>query len=141
MKRRIAVICLCLCAAGAAGCGLLPRKTLMPMPPESVDVWQRVALETPAPGEAPNPAAPLNPTQYVRAAYRASGRMIAVQAFSFPADASAFELLQKWPRQSGDVTFQNRNILVVCSAPTETAASVIAFARELEGAWFKAGPR
>jgi len=65
--------------------------------------------------------------------------MIAVQALAFPVQASAFELLQQWPRNSGDVTFQQGNVFVVCSSKTEVNAEVVGFARALEQAWFKAG--
>jgi hypothetical protein len=125
---------LCLAPALAA-CSRLPKRVLVPLPPETVGEWRRSAMETPDPSHAPAEAARLKPEQWIRAAYVSGQRSIGVAAFAFSTDASAFELQQRWNRGGGDVTFQRKSVFVVCSSQTEPAAALIEFVRLLEKTW------
>ena len=92
-------------------------------------------METPDAAGAPPDAARLKPEQWVRAAYVNRQRSIGVSAFAFSSDASAFELQQRWNRGGGDVTYQSKQVFVVCNSPTEPTAALIEFVRQLEKTW------
>ncbi len=122
-------------AAASAGCSRLPRKVLVPVPPDSVGEWRRAAMDTPDAAGAPAPAAALKPAQWIRASYANGQRLIGVSAFAFTTDASAFELQQKWNRGAGDATYQKKNVLVVCKSETEGVQELLAFVKRLESSW------
>ncbi|MBE0657243.1 MAG: hypothetical protein IH602_06105 [Bryobacteraceae bacterium] len=131
MRRRLFLAA----AAVSAACSRLPKRVLVPVPPEAVGEWRRSAMETHDPAGAPPDAARLKPEQWVRAAYVNGQRSIGVSAFGFSSDASAFELQQRWNRGGGDVTYQRKSIFVVCNSPTEPTAALIEFIRMLEKSW------
>lgn len=122
-------------AAVPAGCSRLPRKVLVPVPPERLGEWRRAAIETPEAAGAPPVAVALRPAQWIRASYANGQRLIGVSAYAFTTDASAFELQQKWNRGTGDVTYQKKNVLVVCNSETEGMRELLAFAKLLESSW------
>ncbi len=131
MKRRMFLAA----AAASAGCSRLPRKVLVPVPPDSVGEWRRAAMDTPEPAGAPEPAAGLRPAQWIRATFANGQRLIGVSAFAFTTEAAAFELQQKWNRGSGDVTYQKKSVLVVCKSETEGVRELLAFVKRLESSW------
>lgn len=131
MRRRLFLAA----AVASAACSRLPKRVLVPVPPEQVGQWRRSAMETPDPAGAAPEAARLKPEQWVRAAYVNGQRSIGVSAFAFSNDASAFELQQRWNRGGGDVTYQSKSVFVVCSSPTEPTAALIEFVKLLEKTW------
>lgn len=131
MRRRLFLAA----AVASAACSRLPKRVLVPVPPEAVGDWRRSAMETPDPSGAPAEAARLKPEQWIRAAYVNGQRSIGVSAFAYSTDASAFELQQRWRRGGGDVTYQRKSVFVVCNSPTEPNASLIEFVKLLEKTW------
>lgn len=120
-----------------AGCSALPRRPLIPVPPASFERWDRAGLDTPPVDQAPEAIRALKPVQWVRTSYRNkdAGASVLVEAFGMPTDSSAFEAQQKWRNEPGTVSFRKGNVFAVCSSPTETTQSLIAFSKKLETAW------
>ena len=120
-----------------AGCSTLPRRPLIPVPPDGFENWARAGLDTPPVDQAPSAISVLKPVQWVRTSYknRDSHGSVLVEAFGMPTDSSAFEAQQKWRNEPGTVSFRKGNVFAVCSSPTETTQSLIAFSKKLEAAW------
>ena len=125
-----------------AGCSGLPRRSLIPVPPESFGGWSRAGMETPPVDQAPEAIRALKPVQWIRMSYRNpyAGSSVLVEAFGMPTDASAFEAQQKWRNEPGTVSFRKGNVFAVCSSPTDTTQSLIAFSKRLESAWLPSKP-
>jgi len=120
-----------------AGCGALPHRPLIPVPPAAFEGWARAGLDTPSLDQAPEAIRALKPVQWVRTSYRNkdSRSSVLVEAFGMPTDSSAFEAQQKWHNEPGTVSFRHGNVFAVCSSPTETTQSLVAFSKKLETAW------
>ncbi|MBI5280359.1 MAG: hypothetical protein HY858_01665 [Candidatus Solibacter usitatus] len=119
-----------------ASCGGLPRRALIPVPPETLDGgWKRIGLETPPLERAPEELRALKPRRWVRTSYTRPGAIVRVDFYAMGSQASAFEARQKWRNEPGAITLQEGNVLAVCSSETEPLKQLIEFARKLENAW------
>ena len=133
MRRRCAlgVLALALCA-----CQGLPRKLLIPVPPETVGAWVRRGLETPDVADAPEPMRSLRPKAWVRAGYFRNRMSVHVEAFGFDSTAGALESAQKWHSHEGAAVSLRGQIFLVYSSSDFDQDDLQETARVLEAAWF-----
>lgn len=127
-------------ALALAACSSLPQRALIPVLPETVPAnWQRVALSSLPPAQAPAEIAALHPAQIAGATYRSPGASIQVAVYAFNSPASAFEARQKVRNLAGSLSFHSGALFVVCSSDAIDAATLSAFSRQLESKWLGTG--
>jgi hypothetical protein len=122
----------------AAGCASLPKKALLPVPPETVGAWKRATVDTPPESELAPEARSLKPTKWVRAVYTQRESAIVLTGYAMPTEASAFEAEQKHPKGSGTAVFRRGAVFASCSSQVEPTAAVLEFITQLEPAWLGA---
>ncbi len=136
MRRGCAVA---LAALALGACSGVPRRALIPVPPERVGGWIRRGLETPAAADAPEPMRALEATAWVRAAYFRDSLGIEVSAFGFKSQGDAAEAQRRWPPRDGACVFVRGLVLVICTSEDAGTETVAQFAGALEAAWFGKG--
>jgi hypothetical protein len=138
--RVLAVTALGALALLLTACLGVPKRALIPIPPERAGAWTRLGLETLAPGEAPEPLRAAAPTAWIRAAYFREGLGVQVNVYGFdraPALRSAIEAIEREQDEEA-VHFERPSMLVVCTSESADRDTLEIFARELEAAWLPA---
>lgn len=131
---------LCAAALVLGACTSLPHKPLIPVPPLQLGgEWKRTGVETPDVSGAPASVQPLKPVQWVRTSYRQLDRMVLVQVFGMPTEASAFEARQKWQGGGRSTSFHKSNLFVVCSSETGAMSNLLEFTKLVENEWLRGG--
>ncbi|MGC4053944.1 MAG: hypothetical protein QM757_33070 [Paludibaculum sp.] len=129
-----------LAALVLGACTSLPHKPLIPVPPLQLgNEWKRTGVETPAVEGAPESLKALKPVQWVRTSYRQLDRIVLVQVFGMPTEASAFEARQKWQGEARSTSFHKSNLFIVCSSETEAMSSLLEFTKLVENEWLRGG--
>lgn len=129
---------LCVAALITAGCGALPHRPLIPVPPTALGGdWRSSSVSTPDVSGAPESLRALKPVQWVKASYRAGERMALVQVFGMPTEASAFEARQKWRNEGASTAFHKGNLFVVCSSESMAMAQLLEFSGLVEREWLR----
>jgi hypothetical protein len=118
-----------------AGCVAVPRRVLIPIPPERVGAWTRLGLETPAGSAAPEALRADAPSAWIRVAYFSGALGVQVNAYGFASDAAAAAAAAHNRLDPEDVQFQHAQVLVVCSSTTADRDTLAGFAQELEAQW------
>ncbi|MBN9661279.1 MAG: hypothetical protein J0H49_24005 [Acidobacteria bacterium] len=138
--RVMAGLWLCAAALVLGACTSLPHKPLIPVPPLQLGAdWKRTGVETPDLAGAPSSVQALKPVQWVRTSYRQLDRMVQVQVFGMPTEASAFEARQKWQGGERSTSFHKSNLFVVCSSETEAMSNLLEFTKLVENEWLRGG--
>jgi len=136
MRRGCAAV---LAALALGACTGVPRRALIPVPPERVGGWIRRGLETPAAADAPEPMRALKATAWVRAAYFRDSLGIEVSAFGFSSQGGAAEAQRRWPPRDGACAFVRGLVLVICTSEDAGTETVAEFGGALEASWFGNG--
>jgi hypothetical protein len=138
VSRRRAAIPIFSCVLLLSACASLPKKALLPVPPEQVGQWKRATMDTPAEPELAPEVRNLKPTKWVRSVFTRRESTIVLTGFAMPTEASAFEAEQRHPKGSGTVVFRQGAVFATCSSQTEPTAIVLEFVKELEPVWLGA---
>lgn len=128
-----------LAALALGACAGVPRRALIPVPPERAGGWIRRGLETPDPARAPEPMRTLDATVWIRAAYFRDGLGIEVSAYGFKTQGDVAEARRRWPPRDGAYCFVRGLVLVICTSENADTETVTEFAAPLEAAWFGSG--
>jgi hypothetical protein len=123
-------------ALALCACQSMPRKLLIPLPPDTTGEWVRHGLETPDLAGAPEPMHSLQPKAWVRAGYFRERTSVQVEAFGFDSTAGALESAQKWHSYEGAVVSLRGQVFLVFSSSSIDHDDLQEFARTLEAAWF-----
>jgi len=123
-------------ALALCACGGVPRRVLIPVPPETAGGWVRRGLETLDVVDSPEPMRSLRPTAWVRAGYFRERVSVQVEAFGFGSPAGALESARKWHSYEGAVVSLRGPIFLVYSSSNIDRDDMLEFSRTLEAAWF-----
>lgn len=110
----------------AAGCGTTGKVEL---PGELPDGWKLAGTEDET--DVPELVRQMGLRQAVRARYQGNGELT-VRVFKMKAQASAFELVQKWRAEPGKMFFQAGDHFVILEQPGAAPEMLSRAAKELD---------
>lgn len=122
----LTIILLCAMLAGCAG-----KAPDFQMPSQVEGSWNGKESRTLSIESAPEPARALGLVRVLRTDYEGTPTVRAT-VYEMKAETGAFELMQKWRREPGTLSFHRSRFLVVVESPSGDVSVLNRFARAFE---------